>query len=282
MKYHIDKWMPVLDIDLRTATTADAAAVSKLVAEHTAVLIKGQQLSVEDEVRFARLFPYPESLFSPGDYDYTHCVVPNTDGLIYRVGGDLNENGVPGIGEHVSETGWHHDHPWRSDVKPKLISLHAVKGTAGSTTSLINNVLSYNDLDSATKELLAPLEAVLLRNTSLDSALFQTESDGWQCPTGDIAENYSVPVVYTNKLGVTGGFFPFLQIHTFKGMSREDSKVILKMLKDHITQDKYCYDHNWTDGDMIICDQWHGLHKRQRCETIGTRLLHRAMYDYTE
>jgi alpha-ketoglutarate-dependent taurine dioxygenase len=282
MKYYIDGWIPVLDIDLRLATGEDAVAISKLVSDHTAVVIKNQQLSVEDEVRFAKLFNHSESLFNPGDYDYIHCVVPDTDGLIYRVGGDLNEHGVPGIGEHVVETGWHHDHPWRSAVKPKLISLYAVKGTAGSITSLINNVLSYNDLGSDVKEMLAPLEAILLRNTSLDSSLFQTEADGWQCPTGDIAENYSVPVVYTNRLGTTGGFFPFLQIHTFKGMTREESKVILKMLANHITQDKYCYHHKWQDGDMIICDQWHGLHKRQHCETIGTRLLHRAMYDYKE
>jgi taurine dioxygenase len=282
MKYHLDGWTPVLDIDLRSATVEDARDISRLVSQHTAVVIKDQQLSVEDEVRFAKLFEHPESLFEPGHFDYTHCVVPNTDGLIYRVGGDLNEHGVPGIGEHVAETGWHHDHPWRSDVKPKLISLYGVKGTAGSTTSFINNVLSYNDLDSATKEMLAPLEAILLRNTSLDSSLFHTEDDGWQCPTGDIAENYSVPVVYTNKLGVTGGFFPYLQIHTFKGMTREESKVILKMLAGHVTQDKYCYHHNWQDGDMVICDQWHGLHKRQHCETISARLLHRAMYDYRE
>lgn len=280
MKYYIDGWTPIIDIDLRTATHDDAVAISKLVAEHTAVVIKDQQLSVEEELRFAQLFNHPESLFTPDHYDYTHCVVPNTDGLLYRVGGDLNEHGVPGIGEHVAETGWHHDQPWRSAVKPKLISLHAIKGTAGSTTSFINNVLSYNDLDAATKDLLAPLEAILLRNTSLDSSLFQTEADGWQCPAGDIAEDYSVPVVYTNALGVTGGFFPYLQIHAFKGMTREESKVILKMLKDHITQEKYCYHHNWQDGDMVICDQWHGLHKRQKCETISTRLLHRAMYDY--
>lgn len=282
MKYYLDGWIPVLDIDLRFATQDDAAAISKLVAEHTAVVIKNQQLSVADEIRFAKLFPHPESLFEPGHFDYIHCVVPETDGLIYRVGGDLNAAGVPGIGEHVAETGWHHDHPWRSKVKPKLISLHAIKGTAGSTTSFINNVRSYNDLDNATKELLLPLEAVLLRNTSLDSSLFHTEADGWKCPTGDVVEDYSVPVVYTNKLGVTGGFFPYLQIHTFKGMSREDSKKILKMLAEHITQEKYCYHHNWEDGDMVICDQWHGLHKRQHCETIGTRLLHRAMYDYKE
>ena len=73
-------------------------------------------------------------------------------------------------------------------------------------------------------------------------------------------------------------FFPFLQIHTFKGMTREESKIILKMLKKHVTKEKYCYNHHWQDGDMVISDQWHSLHKRQYCETISTRLLHRAMY----
>lgn len=284
MKHHLHEngWTPIVDLDIREATRHDAVALSELIANYSIVVIKNQSLTIQDEVRFAKLFNNPESLFNPGDYDYTHCVVPDTGGLIYRVGGDVNEHGVPGIGEHVAETGWHHDHPWRSTVKPKLISLYSVKGTAGSTTSFINNIRSYNDLDNNTKELLAPLEAILLRNTSLDSSLFQTESDGWKCPTGDVATDYSVPVVYTNRYGVTGGFFPFLQIHTFKGMSREDSKVVLKMLAEHITQEKYCYHHNWKDGDMIISDQWLGLHKRQHCETISTRLLHRAMYDYTD
>ena len=156
MKYHLHKngWTPIIDIDLKSATRNDVIAISELVAKHTVVVIKKQQLSIEDELKFVKLFDHPESLFEPGHYDYIHCVVPGTDGLIYRVGGNLNEYGVPGIGEHVAETGWHHDHPWRSKVRPKLISLHAIKGTEGSTTSFINNVLSYNELDDATKELL--------------------------------------------------------------------------------------------------------------------------------
>jgi hypothetical protein len=44
MKYYIDGWIPVLDIDLRLATGEDAVAISKLVSDHTAVVIKNQQL----------------------------------------------------------------------------------------------------------------------------------------------------------------------------------------------------------------------------------------------
>jgi alpha-ketoglutarate-dependent taurine dioxygenase len=47
-----------------------------------------------------------------------------------------------------------------------------------------------------------------------------------------------------------------------------------------ITQDKYCYFHNWQDGDVSLSDQWLGVHKRMHFEGMTERVVHRATFNY--
>jgi len=273
MKYkiHDNGWTVIVDnFDLRSATQDDIDQISKLLYSNTVVVIKKQSLSVEDELRIIKMFN------NPTDLGYPDISIDGSEGLILRVGGYAGENGIQGIAEHEEEMAWHHDFQWQLTNKTSLIWLHAVRGAEGSKTSWINNLLSYNELDQETKDLLSTLTAEMLRDTDFNIAKFYKDPDGTQWPHGKIVEGYNPKIIQNGRL-----YFPFNQIYNFVGMDREKSKAIIIPMIKHLTQAKYQYTHKWDNGDVVISDQWTSLHMRWPCANILNRLLHRATFEYT-
>jgi alpha-ketoglutarate-dependent taurine dioxygenase len=275
MNYHLHEngWTVILDdVNLKTVTQDDVNQMAQLLATNTCLVVRGQSLSVADEMRVINMFKDPEIYDEATDDNYLHCWVPGSDGRIARVTGELNEHGKEGIAGYIDEMTWHCNHPYKEDRSP-LVWLYGVKGTAGSRTSWNNNILSYNDLDQSMKDKLSKLKMVTKRG--LENSVNIDKGDG-----GIAVEGYTPSVVHTNNAGKTGLFFPFLQISHFVGMTKEESKDLINELADYTVQDKYCYHHDWQDGDLVISEQWLGIHKRWRFEKIATRLLHRAVFDF--
>ena len=270
-RIHDNGWTVIIDdFDLRLASPHDIDQISKLLYSNTVVVIKKQHLTVKDEMRIITMFNNPSVL------GYPDIEVPGSNGLILRVGGWADEKGVQGIAEQEEEMSWHHDFQWQLSNKPSLIMLHSIFGSVGSKTSWINNLLSYNDIDQETKDLLSTLTAVMLNDIDFNVAKFYEDADGTRWPHGKTVDGYNPKVVRDGRL-----YFPFNQIYNFVGMTREESKKIIIPMMEHLKQPKYTYTHEWDDGDVIISDQWTSLHMRWPCKHIKDRLLHRATFDYT-
>jgi alpha-ketoglutarate-dependent taurine dioxygenase len=271
---HENGWTIFCEGDLRYATQEDINQIAKYIASNTLVIVRDQHLTIEDELRIIKMFKDPESFVAPTDTEkkYLHAHVPNTDGMLCRVTGELNEHGMEGLAGFVDELVWHCNHPYRKERKP-IVWLYGVKGTEGSRTTFNNNILSYNDLDTVSKEMVSGLEMFIKQGTRHDN----TEG-----ADGILVKDYTPKVVHTNNAGKTGLFFPFLQIERFNGMTREDSLKIIAPLAEFTTQEKYCYHHDWKDNDIILSEQWLGIHKRWKFEGMRTRLLHRAVFDFPD
>jgi taurine dioxygenase len=277
MKYHIHEngWTVVLDdFDFKTATQDDIDQISKFLATNTLVVAKKQNLTVEDQLRVVNMFKDPEVF--PEDWDDYQLVLPNSENKLLRVTGELDEHGQPGLFGHVSDLDWHCNKPAQTTRKP-IVWLYGVKGTVGSRTTWNNNILSYNDLDQETKDLLEPLEGIFGWEYGRYSVM-----DFTHVPSKDINTYYTPKIVQTNIGGKKGLFFPFLQLFYFKGMSEEDSRKIIEPISQHITQDKYCYHHDWDDGDVVLAEQVLGIHKRWAFEGMPNRVLHRATVDFPD
>lgn len=277
MKYNIHEngWTVVLDdFDLRTATQDDINQISQLLATNTLVVAKKQSLTVEDQVRVVNMFKDPE--VHPDDWDDYHLVVPDSENKLLRVTGAVDEHGHHGLFGHVSDLDWHCNKPAVPNRKP-IVWLYGVNGTAGSRTSWNNNILAYNDLDQDTKDLLEPLEGIFGWEHGRYSVMNFSHVE-----KKSINTYYTPKIVQTNIAGKKGLFFPFLQLFYFKGMSEEDSRKIIDPISKHITQDKYCYHHDWEDGDVVIAEQVLGIHKRWAFDSMSTRLLHRASFDFPD
>jgi taurine dioxygenase len=284
MNYHLHEngWTVILDdFDFKTASQEDINQIAKLIATNTVVVVRRQSLSVADQVKIAYMFKNPDPLLKPTDDSFIHCAADLTQdptGIVCRVSGMLDEHGQPGIAGHVDEMQWHCNQPFKFDRRP-IVWLYGYQGTAGSITTWNNNILSYNDLDQDTKDKLKQLKCVYYGGTQHTEVY--RESDSFNS-TKYIVEDFTPNLVHTNSAGKTGLYFSLLQLEKFVGMSREESLEIANPLFEHTIQDKYCYHHHWQDGDVVISEQWLGIHKRWRFEQIAQRILHRAVFDFPE
>jgi taurine dioxygenase len=275
-KMHDNGWTVIItDLDLRTATQEDINHIARLIATHTCVVVRNQTLNLDEEVRVVNMFKDPERKFTTDDPMYRKVVIPGSDDKVIRVTGELNEHGEQGLAGEIDDLDWHCNEP-ASPTRKEIVWLYALQGSAGSVTTWNNNVLSYADLDQDTKDMLDPLEAIVGYDAD---RMNNINTHGLQTYIND---EYTPKIVRTNIAGNKGLYFPFLQIFGFKGKTEEESKHILKTIGEHTIQPKYCYDHHWQDGDILISEQWLGIHKRWKFENMATRMLHRAAFDFPD
>ncbi|MEU1511438.1 TauD/TfdA family dioxygenase [Streptomyces sp. NPDC005811] len=60
------------------------------------------------------------------------------------------------------------------------------------------------------------------------------------------------------------------------GMDPEDGRALLDELLDFSTQDRFCYTHDWTVGDLVVWDNTGVLHRALPYDENSERLLHRT------
>lgn len=133
---------------------------------------------------------------------------------------------------------WHCDNPGLKKNR-EITYLRSICDSEGSVTSFNNSNLAYEDWPD--KEILKDLYCL-------------TES-------GD-----TVPIITQYGL-----FFPAHQILEIK-----DNNELIDKLGSFIIQEKYCYHHEWKDGDMIFSNQMNSVHKRWAFDKMDSRLLHKA------
>ena len=273
---HENNWTVMLDnFDFNSATQDDINEIAKLLATNTVVVARGQNLNVQDEVRIAKMFKDPQ-IFNTEDENSSDTMfqgaeVKDSDNMALRVTGEKDEHGRTGIAGHEDEMQWHANDQTTPNRKP-LVWLYSVKGSKGSRTSWNNNILSYNNLPKEKREPLENLKLVPYQNVSLN----ENEDNS----VGKV--NYYPNLVMENIAGKRGFYFPFYQISGFKDMSDDESKEIINWLSEYTVRDEFCYHHDWEDGDVVIAEQWLGIHKRWPFKNIEERLLHRIAFDFPD
>jgi alpha-ketoglutarate-dependent taurine dioxygenase len=276
IKLHENNWtILVEDLQLQNATKQEMNTIAKYLASNTVVVIKNQKLTLEDETRACSLIGNIEDYTQVNTTGnrFSEIVIPESDNKVIRVTGEKDEHGRPGVFGHVSELDWHANqtaNEWRHPI----IWLYGVKGTRGSRTSWINNIMSYNELSDQDKIYYNDKKLI----NGFKKGAYSEEDFG---KDEDVNYHFTPNLVHTNIAGQTGLFFPFLQIHQIDGMTEEESREFIIKLRDHVLQEKYMYHHEWEDGDVVISEQWLGIHKRWEFQDIDSRLLHRIALDFS-
>ena len=254
------------DIDLNIATTQEIKNLIKLCAKHTAITIRNQNLSVEREAEIVKMFPNPYVLFKPDTPGFTRSAL-DKEGYI----GLVTENSIAG---HKEEMLWHNESP-HARTGSGVAWLYGEQGVEGSTTVWNNTIEAYKDLDYDTKDRIKDLKVITFGN--VNHSIERTQEN---FKNRTIYDDVPFPLVYTNHIGETGLFLSLHQFERFEGMTRDQSLEIAEPLFDFVTQDKYCHILEWKTGDVSLSDQWMGVHKRLHFESMNTRRVHRATFDY--
>jgi len=270
--------LQIENFDVKTATKQDAKFIADSVAKHALVVIRGQNLTVDDECRFGELFgniytlaDEPENLKRSTKRDHP---------AMSTVTGKLDQYGMPGLHGMNEDLDWHCGSPAIAD-RPELVYLYAITGSAGSRTTYANTIPSYLDLPEDMKEQLKGVKFVPTRgNNNKITKTFETFGITKSMPN----YNYTPEILRKNKFGDTTMLLPFLQIEglkDFPGNKQEEEEFINK-LTAHFLSEPYLYHHDWQDGDIVIHDNWNGLHKRWAFDRMDQRILHRMQYSYEE
>ena len=159
--------------------------------------------------------------------------------------------------------GWHTDHSFKKKP-PKATILHAHEiPSYGGHTRFCNTNKAYDDLPKNKKEFLKSLNAVHCYDTQRAPArpVERTASEIKETP--DVVH----PLILNHdETNIKSIYFNANRTDRIVGYDRKKSDEILDEIDNHITQNKYRYDHKWNIGDIIIWDN--------RC------LIHSVNVDY--
>ena len=228
-----------------------AAAVRAALFEHVVLAVRGQDLSVSEQIAFTTHIgtPVPHPLAArPGiDADSLCIVFENRPGLR----GARNDF-------------WHSD--ISCAVEPPAVSiLHAVTVPEGRGDTMFCNMYeAWERLSPGLKAVLAPLtaehdgEAIRNRNRQADTDS-PADLDVPPPATHPVVRRHPEtgrPALYTNT------FFT----SRFTGMTVPESRPLLEFIEEVATQPDNVYRHRWQAGDVVMWDN--------RCA------MHYAHYDY--
>jgi len=302
---HENGWTVFLtDFDFKTATKEEIDLIGCLVATNTLVIARNQSMTVDEEVEIVQKFGDTEHAvaepFAGMSADkiqknkntIERYMVPGSNGYLYKVSGEENHKGERGLFGHVHELEWHCNQVERKNRKP-IVWLRSIRGSVGSKTSWTNHAVAYEKLPLALKKLCQSLTVDYTYNVLHRDNKYENDDIRNTLSTLEVHDfgrapmsipDYTPPLVITNEGGVTGLFFSWLQIQKLNGpgMTVESSKKFIGKLRDTILADeRNLYHHEWQEGDVVISEQWLGIHKRWAFDELNKRVLHRANFNYS-
>lgn len=287
IKLHSNGWTPIIEnYDVTKATPQEITVIAKLLYTNTIVVFTNQSLTPNEEAEFCYKFGDTQSYSEVAQ----NCVSNDHLDILRVTGNKKNTGAFPS----PDELEWHLNKSANLNKK-NIVYLYGVKGTFGSRTSWINSILAYQDLHHVVKKDIDSAKIKLVtfgenfvdqingsihkKITSLDQLL--------ESGDGSVIAEQLMPIVHTNILGVKGLYWPSRMVYAIDedplsgkpSWSESRSKEMIELLHNHVFQEKYMYHHDWNDGDLVLSEQFLGVHKRWPFPGIEYRLLHRIEFD---
>jgi taurine dioxygenase len=271
----------VRGLDLKRMDAECFARVHDAWLEHVLLVFRGQSLGAEDLVRLVRFFGTPVTSSNLHQRNLEERIANRLFNLPPEVTvvSNLKEDGQPvgilGDGEIV----WHADFSFkeRPTAARMLVAMEVPPREEGGTTSFLNCYAAYDALPDVLKKRISGMTikqanivdtAMKLRpGASLDEDIRMTPGP-------------SHPVISTHP--ETGHNMIFLgRRHGayVNGLSLEQSEALLNDLWAHCTQPRFCYEHRWSVGDVVVWDNRATLHRREAFNSASRRLLYAAQVE---
>ena len=221
-----------------------------LLNEHLVICFRGQEISPEQHLAFARAF---------GEL-YVQPVVVGKDGYPQI---------VEVRGTHALTESWHSDST-HSKRPPGLSILVARRlPEFGNDTAFASQHAAYESLSVPLQKFLGGLTAT---HRTLDNPVSSS-----YVGTG-VAEVASHPVVRTHSITGRKALFVNSQYtRHIDDLAAPESAALLKFLCEHAAREEYTWRHHWQPGDMVIWDNAAVQHRviGDRPRSDGVRLLDR-------
>jgi taurine dioxygenase len=268
----------LVGIDLREEQSeAVRRAAAAALCEHHLVMVRGQDLSLEDQSCFATWFgPLrpPDIRFFPTLRDA--ILVSNVRG----------ENGG-GSAEFVP----HQDYAWSPVLLPAICLYAEEVSTSGGETIFVDAESALRALSAATAARLTGLTAIHLGPPKDTTAAI--ERDGLAKETTVLAQphrrtganpenrdHHHWPVVLEHPLtGHPVLFVTDLQTYVIDDLDPDEGLALLEELVAHLQNPAFQYEHRWRVGDVIIWDNIALQHARRAFPATDRRTLRKLQIE---
>ena len=259
-------------LDLKNLGDEEFGLLHSAFLEHGFLLFPDQHINEEESIEFGRRFGELEFGGAPMANQKKH--EDGTFGKIYDLQSQLMRT-------NVGNEAWHTDSTYKP-IASKVAMLSAVVvPEEGGQTELADLRSGYESLDEQTKELISGLSAFHSTNFSQANDLGDFPDTNGEGLYGEVyhGEAYLRPLVKVHP--ETGKPNLFVGRHAFgiPGLSREESRKLIKSLIDHVvSDDSRVYSHNWAVGDTLLWDNRRALHRARPYDyskpryLIGTRV----------
>ncbi len=254
----------ITGLDLREPLDGETfRRVHQAVLDHLVVVFPGQELGVEDQLRFTGLFggiggrqrptPLPE-----GDR------VPPTVMLVSNIRVDGKPIGSLPDGEMM----FHTDGAY-SEKPKKFTLLYAIDVPAtGGNTRFANLYEAYETLPGDLKRRLAGLHA---EQVYYSGSLSKDE------PAGPLSGRWVQPVFIEHpETGRTSLFVSRLMTTRIMELDEDESAAVLERLNACAEKPEIIYEHVWTQGDLVMWDNRCTNHARTDFAETERRQLRRT------
>ena len=236
-----------------------AAEMRRTWHDHAVILVRGQDLSEDDQVRYGECFgSLGKGLSSAGAGHH-----PSTMFI-----SNIRQDGKP-IGRLPDGDMFFHSDQCYTAHPPVGTMLYGIEvPREGGNTMFASMYEAYDALPEAVKRRLdglTALNAYVLGDTVVRRTVLAPDSLSHVQPVVKTHPATGRKALYVNRLMTVA----------IEGMQREASDELLDFLFDHQEQRQFIYEHVWRPGDVILWDNRCTLHARTDFSPDERRLLRR-------
>lgn len=224
--------------------------------DHMVLVVRGQELTADDQERFCRLFGDLAGLKSK-ESTSKFLWVSNTE----------QPNNATAV--QLGEMMFHYDQAY-SEKPCKGSTLYSLAiPDVGGNTCFANCCLAYDNLSRDWKTRIENLTALNYFNYDTNPSIRPGDVD----PN---APQHSHPVVRTHsETGRKTIYVNRLMTMKINEVEKTESDDILAFLFDHIEHPHHVYEHVWEVGDLVLWDNRCLAHARTDYDPLKDRLLRR-------
>jgi taurine dioxygenase len=252
----------IMSVDLSEPITPMLAArLEDVWHKSLIILLRGQKLSEEDQVRFAECFGPPAKI-------HTRQFVRNHPAVMLI--SNVRENdqligALPDGEMHFHSDQCHQERPAKASM------LYAIEvPSVGGNTLFANMYLAYETLPDEVKRRIEGKRAI-------NAYDYDNASTKRGTRLRDGVPQCSHPVVRTHPAtGRRALYVNRLMTVAIEGLPGAESDDLLDFLFDHQEQRHFIYEHVWRIGDILMWDNRCTLHARTDFSSAERRLMRRV------
>lgn len=253
-----------------------ARALRETWLENGVLVFRKLGTSPEAQLRLSRCFgelePHPIEKFRLAEYPEL-ILLSNQDGPtgpVYEFDGIQIHGRIP----------WHTDLAFTVTPNAGALLRMVRKTETGGQTGWLDTAQAYDELDEATKEEIADLEACYMFRSGLEEMRFNNPGGKRITPQRESYPHFppvANPLVWIHpETGRKILNVSTLNIEYILGMEEKSSTRLIQRLIDHALQPHFQYIHSWENNDMVLWDNRRTMHCAMGHPIDQVRVVHRT------